>query len=201
MCAWRRSALWPQLVAISLIGVGAAGCSNSGRFSDTLGPDPGTHSGVTGSNSGASGAGPRRQPSVAACGWHRSEWRLRRRPRHGLVSAQRRDRLGRAAAAAPAMDVGRRYADHRRPRGDAGDGRPSAPRADVGHHAGEQHFEPRSRASGPASCDPAPALSAGRSTHRRRRGSPPCLAPLRLGHRAPRWRRIRVFTLWRPARP
>ncbi len=49
MCAWRRSALWPQLVAISLIGIGAAGCSDSGRFSDIFGPDPGTHSGVTGS--------------------------------------------------------------------------------------------------------------------------------------------------------
>jgi len=58
MCAWRRSALWPQLVAISLIGVGAAGCSDSGRFSDTLGPDPGTHSGVTGSIPARPASGP-----------------------------------------------------------------------------------------------------------------------------------------------
>jgi murein DD-endopeptidase MepM/ murein hydrolase activator NlpD len=49
MCAWRRTALWPQLVAISLIGFGAASCSDSGRFSDGYGPDPSTHSGVTGS--------------------------------------------------------------------------------------------------------------------------------------------------------
>ena len=38
MCASRRSALWPQLVAISLIGLGAASCSSdSGRFSDIFG--------------------------------------------------------------------------------------------------------------------------------------------------------------------
>jgi murein DD-endopeptidase MepM/ murein hydrolase activator NlpD len=30
-----RSAIWPQVVAIALMGVGAAGCSDSGRFSDT----------------------------------------------------------------------------------------------------------------------------------------------------------------------
>jgi murein DD-endopeptidase MepM/ murein hydrolase activator NlpD len=58
MCAWRRSALWPQLVAISLIGIGAAGCSDSGRFSDTFGPDPGTQGGVTGSISARPAPGP-----------------------------------------------------------------------------------------------------------------------------------------------
>jgi murein DD-endopeptidase MepM/ murein hydrolase activator NlpD len=49
MCAWRRSALWPQVVAISLIGIGAAGCTDSARFNDTFGPDPATHSETTGS--------------------------------------------------------------------------------------------------------------------------------------------------------
>jgi murein DD-endopeptidase MepM/ murein hydrolase activator NlpD len=35
MCASRRSALWPRVVAISLIGLGAASCSgDSGRFGD-----------------------------------------------------------------------------------------------------------------------------------------------------------------------
>ncbi len=34
MCALRRSAVWPQVVAISLIGLGAASCTDSGRFSD-----------------------------------------------------------------------------------------------------------------------------------------------------------------------
>jgi murein DD-endopeptidase MepM/ murein hydrolase activator NlpD len=49
MCAWRRSALWPQVVAISLIGLGAAGCTDSGRFSDIFGTDSSSHSEVTGS--------------------------------------------------------------------------------------------------------------------------------------------------------
>lgn len=49
MCASRRSACWPQLIAISLIGFGAAGCSDSGRFSDGLGSDGPPRSEVTGS--------------------------------------------------------------------------------------------------------------------------------------------------------
>ena len=41
MCALPRSALWPQLVAISLIGIGAAGCSaDSGRFNEGFGSSP-----------------------------------------------------------------------------------------------------------------------------------------------------------------
>ena len=35
MCASRSSAVWPQVVAIALMGLGAASCSSdSGRFSD-----------------------------------------------------------------------------------------------------------------------------------------------------------------------
>jgi murein DD-endopeptidase MepM/ murein hydrolase activator NlpD len=49
MCAWRRSAFWPQVVAISLIGFGAASCTDSGRFSDVSGSDSATHGEVTGS--------------------------------------------------------------------------------------------------------------------------------------------------------
>jgi hypothetical protein len=33
-----RSAIWPQLVAISLMGLGAAGCADSSRFGDLFGP-------------------------------------------------------------------------------------------------------------------------------------------------------------------
>ena len=69
MCALRRTALWPQLVAISLIGIGAAGCSDSGRFSETFGPDPATHSGVTGSIPARPASGPvvsRSLPPVAS---------------------------------------------------------------------------------------------------------------------------------------
>jgi len=34
MCASRRSAVWPQVVAVALMGLGAAGCTDSSRFSD-----------------------------------------------------------------------------------------------------------------------------------------------------------------------
>ena len=52
MSASPRSAIWPQLVAISLIGLGAAGCSaDSGRFGEGFGSStpPSSHSDVTGS--------------------------------------------------------------------------------------------------------------------------------------------------------
>jgi len=50
MCASRRSAVWPQLVAISLIGFGAASCSSdSGRFSDIFGSNSSAQSETTGS--------------------------------------------------------------------------------------------------------------------------------------------------------
>ena len=49
MCALRRSASWPQVVAISLIGFGAASCSDSGRFSDIFGSDSQPRGEVTGS--------------------------------------------------------------------------------------------------------------------------------------------------------
>ncbi|MGB6537931.1 MAG: LysM peptidoglycan-binding domain-containing M23 family metallopeptidase [Xanthobacteraceae bacterium] len=55
MCAWRSSAIWPQVVAISLIGFGAASCSDSGRFSDVFGTDTSNHGAVTGSVTPASG--------------------------------------------------------------------------------------------------------------------------------------------------
>ncbi len=34
MCASRRSAVWPQVVAVALLGLGAVGCTDSSRFSD-----------------------------------------------------------------------------------------------------------------------------------------------------------------------
>jgi murein DD-endopeptidase MepM/ murein hydrolase activator NlpD len=52
MCASPRSAIWPQLVAISLIGLGAASCSaDSGRFGEGFGSSapPASRSDVTGS--------------------------------------------------------------------------------------------------------------------------------------------------------
>lgn len=38
-----RTAIWPQLVAISLIGWGVAGCADSGRFGDLFGPTGSTN--------------------------------------------------------------------------------------------------------------------------------------------------------------
>ncbi|HEX3503611.1 MAG TPA: LysM peptidoglycan-binding domain-containing M23 family metallopeptidase [Xanthobacteraceae bacterium] len=51
MCASRRSAGWPQLIAISLIGIGVASCSaDSGRFNEGFGPsNPPPRGDVTGS--------------------------------------------------------------------------------------------------------------------------------------------------------
>ena len=54
MCAARRSAPWPQLVALSLIGIAVASCSaNSGRFNEGFGSSPSysssSRSDVTGS--------------------------------------------------------------------------------------------------------------------------------------------------------
>src|SRR5215469_4241993 len=49
MCASRRSASWPHLVAISLIGIGVASCSaDSGRFNEGFGSSN-PHGDVTGS--------------------------------------------------------------------------------------------------------------------------------------------------------
>jgi murein DD-endopeptidase MepM/ murein hydrolase activator NlpD len=50
MCASRRSALWPRLVAVSLIGLGAASCSSdSSRFSDIFGSNSSSRNDTTGS--------------------------------------------------------------------------------------------------------------------------------------------------------
>src|ERR1700761_1526701 len=51
MCALRRSALWPRVVAISLIGFGAAACSDTARFNDSFGSEspPPPRGEVTGS--------------------------------------------------------------------------------------------------------------------------------------------------------
>jgi murein DD-endopeptidase MepM/ murein hydrolase activator NlpD len=50
MCASRRSALWPRIVAVSLIGLGAASCSSdSSRFSNIFGSNSSSHNDTTGS--------------------------------------------------------------------------------------------------------------------------------------------------------
>ncbi len=42
-----RTAIWPQLVAISLIGVGVAGCADSSRFNDLFGTTGSTNTSVS----------------------------------------------------------------------------------------------------------------------------------------------------------
>jgi murein DD-endopeptidase MepM/ murein hydrolase activator NlpD len=50
MCASRRSALWPRIVAVSLIGFGVANCSaDSGRLSNIFGSNSSSHNDTTGS--------------------------------------------------------------------------------------------------------------------------------------------------------
>src|SRR5271169_307495 len=50
MCASRRSAFWPRLVAISLIGLGVANCSgDSGRLSNIFGSNSSSRNDTTGS--------------------------------------------------------------------------------------------------------------------------------------------------------
>jgi murein DD-endopeptidase MepM/ murein hydrolase activator NlpD len=50
MCASRRSALWPRIVAVSLIGLGAASCSgDSSRFSNIFGSNSSSRNDTTGS--------------------------------------------------------------------------------------------------------------------------------------------------------
>ena len=54
MCVMPRSALWPQLVAISLIGIGAAGCSaDSGRFNEGFGTSSSSYSSSRGDVTGS----------------------------------------------------------------------------------------------------------------------------------------------------
>jgi len=48
MCVSRRSGLWPPMVAISLIGLGAASCTDSSRFTDSFSSNN-SYSGPTGS--------------------------------------------------------------------------------------------------------------------------------------------------------
>ena len=48
-----RTAIWPQLVAISLIGLGAAGCADSGRFGDLFGSTGSTNTAARGDAYGA----------------------------------------------------------------------------------------------------------------------------------------------------
>src|SRR6516165_9406935 len=43
MPASPRSAIWPQLVTISLLGLGVAGCSDSGRFGDLFSSSSSSH--------------------------------------------------------------------------------------------------------------------------------------------------------------
>ena len=101
MCASRRSAVWPQVLAIALMGLGAAGCTDSSRFSDFDSDRP--RGDVVGSAPQPPGNRIESR-AVAASQWR---WRLRRRPRHGLRTSPA------AAVRSPAPCRRRRRRRHR----------------------------------------------------------------------------------------
>lgn len=71
-----RTAIWPQLVAISLIGLGAAGCADSSRFGDLFGP-----TGSTNTSASRSDAYGQAAPSASAT-------RIEAKPLPHLASAE-----------------------------------------------------------------------------------------------------------------
>jgi len=64
MCASLRWAIWPQVVAISLIGLGAASCSDTERFSSFMGSADTAHAAPGPQGAPAPGANPGRIDST-----------------------------------------------------------------------------------------------------------------------------------------
>ncbi len=81
MCAARRQGPWPQVVAISLIGIAVAGCSaDSGRFNEGFGPPSSSYSrGQAYSRGDVTGSIPQAPPAPAS--------RIDSRPLPNLASA------------------------------------------------------------------------------------------------------------------
>ena len=96
-----RTAIWPQLVAISLIGLGVAGCADSGRFGDLFGSTGSTN---TAARSDAYGAA---APSASAT-------HIEAKPLPHLASAEEgAPGYGAGAAAAPASHYQSNTVSHR----------------------------------------------------------------------------------------
>ena len=95
-----RTAIWPQLVAISLIGLGVAGCADSGRFGDLFGSTGSTN---TAARSDAYGAA---APSASAT-------HIEAKPLPHLASAEEGAPGYRAGAAAPASHYQSNTVSHR----------------------------------------------------------------------------------------
>ena len=178
MGAWRL-AFGPQLVVIALMGVGAAGCSDSSRFDSNPFASENTgssHDEVTGSIPRST---ERRREQAAPASrrqWQRGD--VGRRPRHGVLSALsarqfRRHRLAAAGccASAPAvLELGRRHADHAALARHARDAVAAIRGAGRRHHAGQQHQQP-----GAGACRATSGHSASERAGRGARG--PAAAP------------------------
>jgi murein DD-endopeptidase MepM/ murein hydrolase activator NlpD len=96
-----RTAIWPQLVAISLIGLGVAGCADSGRFGDLFGSTGSTN---TAARSDAYGAA---APSASAT-------HIEAKPLPHLASAEEgAPGYGAGAAAAPTSHYQSNTVSHR----------------------------------------------------------------------------------------
>src|SRR5690348_16479632 len=61
-----RTALWPQLVAISLIGLGAAGCAENPRFSDLFGSTGSTSAAIPAQSASPTGIEAKPLPHLAS---------------------------------------------------------------------------------------------------------------------------------------
>src|SRR5215471_15346362 len=94
-----RTAIWPQLVAISLIGLGVAGCADSGRFGDLFGS--------TGSTNTARG------DAYGAAAPSASATHIEAKPLPHLASAEEGAPGYRAGAAAPASHYQSNTVSHR----------------------------------------------------------------------------------------
>ncbi len=121
MGALRRSAFWPQVLAIASIGLFAAGCSsNSGRFNEGFNfssdPQPAARSDVTGSIPQHPPAShvveSRPLPRIAANGGDGVSGGGRGMGSYQPAGAEITGSLPPAAPPPPLMDVGRRHARH-----------------------------------------------------------------------------------------
>ena len=159
MCVSRRSAFGPQVVAIALIGLGVAGCTELRSLHKSLRV---RQFAQRGDRLGPAGRfRPYREPADAASCRQLRRGVLRRRPRHGLVPAWRRRRYRHAHAAE--MDVGGWQADHRGARRDPRNDLPAPWRAGRRHHGSKRHQQPGNGTSGPAPGDPALSRAGGGS--------------------------------------
>ena len=207
MYGLRPSAHWPRVVAVSLIGLGVANCSDSGRFR-TISPPrvqrrtrPPARSRSVQRRQAASRRGrcrmsPAPRPTacpVAAAAWAPTIRGLGERRRHRLAAAR--------SATAAEVDLGRRHAGHGRARRNRRNDRAPPWRSGERDRAGQQSFRPDRDLSRPASGDPAlRQWPRPRCCRRRGRALLPTCRAGRSVRRRPRSRRRAASMSSRPAR-